>query len=116
MIPDSAIPEGGARSLVMSDVRRIAGGLDAVLANDGTSDSDLSEGRVDFAGIRDRLAAVGVALGSDVSAPVFEAAKTYWKSSRIGNLAMTIAVLAMAIGLGVLSYRDRKSTRRNCSR
>src|SRR5690606_26579624 len=90
MIPDSAIPDGGARSLVMSDVRRIAGGLDAVLAADGISEADLSEGRVDFSGIRGRLAAVGVALGSDVSAPVFEAAKSYWKLAKIGNLAMTI--------------------------
>lgn len=104
MIPDSAIPDGGARSLVMSDVRRIAGGLDAVLATDGISEADLSEGRVDFSGIRGRLAAVGVALGSDVSAPVFEAAKSYWKLAKIGNLAMTIAVLAMAVGFGVLCY------------
>lgn len=43
--PDSAIPDGGARSLVMADVRRIAEGLDAVLAKGGLRESELSSMR-----------------------------------------------------------------------
>ena len=66
MIPDSAIPDGGARSLVMADVRRIAEGLDAVLAQGGLDESELSDMRADFTNVRTRLAEVGVALGGEV--------------------------------------------------
>jgi phosphate transport system permease protein len=31
-IPDSVVPEGGAKSLVMVDVRRISEGLDLIIA------------------------------------------------------------------------------------
>jgi len=38
MIPDSVIPDGGAKSLVLADVRRISGGLDALIAASGLSE------------------------------------------------------------------------------
>ncbi|KGD99501.1 MULTISPECIES: phosphate ABC transporter permease subunit PstC [Rhizobium/Agrobacterium group] len=105
MIPDSVIPEGGARSLVMSDVRRIAGGLDAVLARDGQRGADVPIEALDFNNVRGRLAEVGVALGGDVPSEVFEAAKAFRENSRTGNLMMTVVVLAMAVVLGMLAYR-----------
>ncbi|MDY6962329.1 MAG: phosphate ABC transporter permease family protein, partial [Pseudomonadota bacterium] len=74
MIPDSVIPQGGALSLVMSDVRQIAGGLDAVLANTELSEEALNSGEVDFTTIRARMAEVGVALAGDVPQEVYEAA------------------------------------------
>jgi len=100
MIPDSVIPEGGARSLVMADVRRIADGLDALMEDGQLSEGDLDVMRADISNIRNRLANVGVALGSDVPVPVFEAAKELRKSQNVGGLWMTIAVLAVAAGLG----------------
>lgn len=105
MIPDSVIPEGGARSLVISDVRRIAGGLDDVLARGGLSEEALTDGSLVFSDIRSRLAEVGVALGGDVPSEVFEAAKAYRQGAKTGNMAMTIAVLALAALLGFWSYR-----------
>ncbi|MFN3508592.1 MAG: phosphate ABC transporter permease subunit PstC [Allorhizobium sp.] len=103
LIPDSVIPEGGARSLVLSDVRRIAGGLDAMMANQDASASALVDGQIDVSTVRARLAEVGVALAGEVPAEVFEAAKVYRETSRIGSMAMTVAVLALSVLLGLWS-------------
>ncbi|MCB1463162.1 MAG: phosphate ABC transporter permease subunit PstC, partial [Nitratireductor sp.] len=103
-IPESAIPEGSARSLVMADVRRIADGLNLIVSQGGMSEDDLATMRVDFSNIRGRLADVGVALGSDVSPVAFEAAKSYRKIGNTGTLLRNIAVLAAALGFGFGSW------------
>ena len=103
MIPDAAIPEGGARSLVMADVRQIAGGLDAVLERNALNEEALVNGEVDSSNIRGRLAEVGVALGSDAPREVFEAAVSYRQSAKYSHIAMTVVVLGCALGLGAWS-------------
>jgi phosphate transport system permease protein len=103
LIPDSVIPQGGARSLVLSDVRRIAGGLDAMIANQDASASALVDGQIDVTTVRARLAEVGVALAGDVPVEVFEAAKVYREAARTGSMVMSAAVLALALGLGLWS-------------
>ena len=103
-IPDSVVPEGGARSLVMADVRRIADGLNSVVGSGGMSEEELANMRADFSNVRTRLGEAGVALGSDVSAPVFEAAKSYRMVSNSGNFYRNILVLAAALGFGLWSY------------
>jgi phosphate transport system permease protein len=79
-IPDSVVPEGGAKSLVMVDVRRISEGLGLIIAEGNVSESDLDNMRADLTNVRSRLAEVGVALGSDVAPGVLEAAKSYRES------------------------------------
>ena len=105
LIPDSAIPEGGARSLVMADVERIAGGLDALMQARGLDEAELDRMRADMTDIRSRLADVGVALGSNVQVEVFEAAKTYRSAHRNGEMLMTVSVLILSLGLAFLAYR-----------
>jgi phosphate transport system permease protein len=104
-IPDSVIPEGGARSLVMADVRRIADGLDLVVSQGGVSEDELAAMRADFTNVRSRLAEVGVALGSSVSPAVFEAAKSYRSIGKVGSLLRNIAVIAVALGFGLWAWR-----------
>lgn len=104
MIPDSIVPDGGSRNLVMADVRRIADGLDAVMAREAEAGVDVNVKALDFNNVRARLAEVGVALGSDVPSEVFEAAKSYRASADFGQLLMTIAVLALAVGALPLAY------------
>jgi phosphate transport system permease protein len=104
MIPDSVIPEGGARSLVMSDVRRVADGLDAMMEHSGISEDELAQMRADFTNVRGRLAEVGVALGSDVPVEVLDAAKTYRDANKTGSLFMGGAVLVFALCLGGLAF------------
>ncbi|KJS09100.1 MAG: ABC transporter permease [Hoeflea sp. BRH_c9] len=104
-IPDSAVPDGGARSLVMVDVRRIADGLNLVIAQGNVSEDELTDMRADFTNVRARLASVGVALGSDVSPVVFEAAKEYRSIERTTSFIRNIAVLVTALGFALWSLR-----------
>lgn len=94
--PDVAA-DATAAKLTMSDVRRIAGGLDAMQAQLGLSNAELSELRADVTDVRGRLAQVGVALGSDINAEVFEAAKSYRIAQTYGAVAMSITVILAAL-------------------
>lgn len=105
LITESVIPDGGSQSLVMSDVRRIAGALDLLIADGSLTEDDLDRMRADFTDVRTRLGEVGVALGGDVSPVVFEAAKQYRSSAQTGQLFMTILVLGVSVVLGALAYR-----------
>ena len=102
-LPGDATADVAARSLVMSDVRRIAGGIDAMMAQGALSETQLAAMRADTTDIRARLAAVGVALGSSVSPAVFESAKTYRQMQKTGAMAMAGVVLALALVLMGLS-------------
>ncbi|AKI02342.1 phosphate ABC transporter membrane protein 1, PhoT family [Hoeflea sp. IMCC20628] len=103
-IPDSAIPDGGAKSLVMVDVRRIAGGLSDIIAEGEMSEDDLALMRADVTDVRARLATVGVALGSDVSPAVFEVAKDYRDIELAADFVRNIAVLVVALGFGYWAW------------
>ncbi len=103
MIPDSVIPEGGALSLVVADVHRIADGLD-ILSGTGLSESAIADLRADPASIRPRLADVGVALGSDVPVQVFDAAKQYRDQQHFGSLLMGALVLGVAVIFAAAAY------------
>ncbi|MFY8100125.1 MAG: phosphate ABC transporter permease family protein, partial [Allorhizobium sp.] len=104
MIPESSIAEGSARSLVMADVRRIADGLQVVEAHIAATGTDLNLEALDADNIRARLAEVGIALGAEVPAAVFEAAKAYREQSDFGHLLMTIAVLALSLAALPFAY------------
>ncbi len=99
------IPAGGSLDLVMSDVRRVADGLDAMAAADGLSEAELEAMRADSATVRAHLADVGVALGSDVKPNVFEAAGAYRDAIRTSRLAMAAAVIAVSLVGFALSLR-----------
>ena len=106
------IPDGSSHSLVMADVRRIAGGLEALKAQGNLSDSDLDRMRADMTDIRGRLASVGVAVGEAVRPNVFEAAKTLASAQATSRLMMTLAVLALsAIGAGLAFVRIKPEAR-----
>lgn len=111
-IPSAEIPEGGALSLVMSDVRRVADGLDAVMAKSGLTEDGLATMRADVVNVRSRLAEVGVAVGSDISPAMFEAAKDYRNLKKTGTLAMNLLVLLVAGGLLVWAYTRISPTQR----
>ncbi|TPP09721.1 phosphate ABC transporter permease subunit PstC [Rhizobium glycinendophyticum] len=104
MITDASVPEGGAHSLVMADVRRIGDGLAVLREADAKAGADVDIKALDADNIRSRLAGAGIALGADVPAEVFEAAKAYRADIDFSQLLMTIAVLALAIGALPLAY------------
>lgn len=96
--PPELITEGASLELLMSDVRRVAGGLDA-LVETGTmaakEAADLANGSTD---VRAKLAEVGVALGADVSPEVLSAAQSYRSLTSTGALLRTILTVALAVG------------------
>ncbi len=107
MIPDHVIAEGSSRDLVMSDVRRIASGLDIAVTQGAMSADEASGLRSELTNVRERLAEVGVALGSDVQPEVLAAAQEYRSMVKSGSFFMLIVVLALAV-LGV-SYAWKRS-------
>ena len=111
-IPDRAIPEGSTVGLVMSDVQRLADGLDTAV-REGALTSDQAENiRTEFTNIRDRLGAVGVALGSDVEPEILQAAQEYRERSATGRILMTVLVLGVAVaGMAYAVMRTNKYLR-----
>ena len=104
MIPDEIIAEGSNRSLVMSDVRRVANGLDLAVSSGAMTNDEVNALTTDTSDIRATLGSIGVALGSDVSPEVLAAAQSYRSKSYTGTLAMTVVVLLLAIGGLALAY------------
>jgi phosphate transport system permease protein len=92
-IPDSALADGENRSLLMSDVRRIAEGLNLL-----DRPMDGGDGADDLAALRDDLGSVGVALGADVRPEIYSAAQSYRAKAEWGRMAMSFVVLVAAIG------------------
>lgn len=101
-----------AAQLTMSDVRRIAGGLDAMQAQFQMSDEDLRDMRADLSDVRGRLAEVGVALGSETVPEVFEAAKSYRIAQQSGAIAMSVTVILAALaGFAIAFLRTNRDFR-----
>jgi phosphate transport system permease protein len=110
LLQPADVPEGGSISLVMSDVRRIAQGLDALVVQNIMTAQEAQALRVDTMDVRALLGQVGIALGSDVQPNILEAAKAYGAMQDHAQLAMSIAVLAVAaLGL-LLSFRRLSPT------
>ncbi|MGI3164791.1 phosphate ABC transporter permease subunit PstC [Pseudooceanicola sp. 200-1SW] len=112
MVPETSYETQGELSLVMSDVRRIAEGLDLAVAEGALTEEQASDIRTEFTNIRERLGAVGVALGSDVEAPILTAAKAWRAMDKTGNMIRTGVVLLVALaGLGLGLARANKEFR-----
>ncbi|MFT5787612.1 MAG: phosphate transport system permease protein [Ascidiaceihabitans sp.] len=96
-IPDSIITEGSSAGLVMSDVRRVADGLDLVVSEDVMSANDVLSLQTGQTDIRALLASVGAAVGADVKSEVLEAAQSYRKQTTTGQLWMAVVVATLAL-------------------
>ena len=103
LLPDSAVSDTTTVGLVMSDVRRVAEGLDLAISTGAMSEDQITRMQPDDA--RAKLAELGVALGSDVTSDILVAAQSYRALSATGNLLMAIVVLIMAIGGFVVAVR-----------
>ena len=95
-LPDSLVADATQRELTMADVRRVAGGLDTAVAQGAMTDEEAAMIRTEFTDVRDRLASVGVALGSTVTAPVLSAAQDYRELASWGAAGRTVLVIVLA--------------------
>ena len=112
MIPEEIIEEGSSRSLVMSDVRRVAEGLDIAVEQGAMTAEEANSLRAEATDIRELLGGVGVALGAEVRPEVLNAAQRYRALSSTGRWLMSGLVLVLALGgLGLAWARSDKAFR-----
>ncbi|PLX37544.1 MAG: phosphate ABC transporter permease subunit PstC [Hyphomicrobiales bacterium] len=98
--------------LVMSDVERVANGLDVAVEAGAMTPEQAGSIRTEFTDVRDRLGKVGVALGSDVNAETLRAAQRYRTLSAIGSLWRAIIVIFVGLAGFVVAYlRSHKDFR-----
>jgi len=101
-LPENAISETSTRELVMSDVRRVAEGLEAINAPFGGADPVVNDAYL--ADLREQIGSVGVALGSDITAGVYDAARSFRTLSGWGGTAMSVVAFLTALGGFAVSY------------
>jgi phosphate transport system permease protein len=107
-IPESALPEGASRDLMMSEVRRTAQGLDNAVAQ-GLMTEDFARGaRSDFNDMTQRLKDAGQIVTAQVTQPILQAAQQFRIMNATGNLLMTVAVLAVALAGAFWGLREMR--------
>ncbi|PIE10525.1 MAG: phosphate ABC transporter permease subunit PstC [Rhodobacterales bacterium] len=111
-IPESKYETAGDLGLIMSDVERVANGLDSAIEQ-GLMDEDVARDiNANFSDVRGRLAEAGVALGSGVDSSTLKAAQEYRGAARTGRLMRAIAVLGLAVaGFAFAMMRTDKEFR-----
>lgn len=103
-LPDTMVSEGSSIGLVMSDVRRVADGLDTAIEQGAMSRDEALSMSTETSDVRGRLGEVGVALGSDVSAEVLKGAQLYRTLNATSSMLMTVLVLLIALGGAAYAY------------
>lgn len=119
MVPDEVVAEGSSQSLLMSDVRRLAAGVEQAVSQ-GTikrsAANALAVGTADYDALKK---ATGVSPTPEADPYILAAAKAWQSGNATGHLAMAVTVLAlallgMALGLRMISkdFRARNSVER----
>ncbi|MEX3015290.1 phosphate ABC transporter permease subunit PstC [Gymnodinialimonas hymeniacidonis] len=110
-IPNPYMEQVENPTLLMTEVRRLAGGIDAAIDRGFLSADDASNLASDN-DIRAQLAEAGVALGADVSETVLEAAQNFRDLNATGGTWMLVVVFALAFaGLAYAYVRTHKDLR-----
>ena len=96
-LPAELVADDAARKLTMADVRRVAGGLDTAVAVGAMTEAEAGTISAEATDVRERLAGVGVALGSNVTGEVLAAAQDYRSMAATGGALRTGLVLIVAV-------------------
>jgi phosphate transport system permease protein len=111
LIPANSIADIGSLNLIMSDVGRVAAGLDLAVTERALTDEASRTITADD-NVRGLLAGLGVALGSDVEAYILDAAQSYRKLASVAGWWMTAAVLGAALFGFTVSYMRTNRNKR----
>ncbi|MGR3248407.1 phosphate ABC transporter permease subunit PstC [Pseudooceanicola nanhaiensis] len=103
LIPEDSYAGPGEMSLIMSDVRRVAEGLDLAVAARQMS-ADEAAALSDPEGLRGTLGALGVALGSEIEPTTLAAAQRYRVLNATGTMVRNILVIALALAGFALAW------------
>ena len=107
-LPPEMVAEGGNIDLAMTEVRRLAEGLDLAVAQGVSADGDA----VNPADLRAQLADIGYPLTSDVTEDTLAAAETFRAMSAAGRTAMIAVVFVLALaGLAYAYARTHRDMR-----
>lgn len=119
MLPAEAVGETGTNSLILSDVNRVADGLNIAVAQGVLDAQSIAALREDPSSLRKTLAGVGVALGSDVEPFVLAAAErsrdldARWELIRAGVVILiALAGLMIAVRAADPAFRARNVVER----
>jgi phosphate transport system permease protein len=96
MLSESSSATQSENTLAMADIRRVAAGLDTAVAQGALTVDQAGTIRTEFGNVREKLASVGVALGSDVSSQILAAAQKYRTMTTNGNLGRAVLTLLVA--------------------
>ncbi len=97
LLPAETVADASIRELAMSDVRRVAAGLDIAVSGGTLSADQATSMSTEFTNVREILSSVGVALGAEVSPAVLTAAQEYRALSGWGIMGRTLVVIALAL-------------------
>jgi phosphate transport system permease protein len=103
LILPADIAEGSSRALVMADVRRIAEGMELLVADGVMGEGELAALVPEPEVLQDRLAGAGVALAAPIQPHVAEAASRWRAEMALGQGVMAVAVLGLAVAGFLLS-------------
>ena len=87
----------GQLSLAMTDVRRIATGLELAIETGRLDLDEVMDMRADVTDVRPLLGEMGVAVGSDVTPRDLDAAQRFVAMAQTGNLLKTVLVIALSV-------------------
>ena len=97
MIPQAQIAEGVSESLALSEVRRIADGLDLAVANGALTEGEARDGNADVGALTQTLQDTSAVVTNEITAPALAAAQRFRALSAGGAWAMTAVVIAIAV-------------------
>ncbi|MDP7149602.1 MAG: phosphate ABC transporter permease subunit PstC [Paracoccaceae bacterium] len=97
MIPQAQIAEGVSDSLALSEVRRIADGLDLAVANGALTEGEARDGNADVGALTQTLQDAGAVVTNEITAQALAAAQRFRALSAGGAWAMTAVVIAIAV-------------------
>ena len=105
LLPAAVTQTAGDTSLALSDVNRVASGLNLAVAAGVLDAAAIAALRDDPAPLRDVLAGVGVALGSQVAPFTLAAAEKSRALEARGNAIRTAVVIVLALAGALLGIR-----------
>ena len=111
-IPASMFADDGELNLIMSDVRRVAEGLDLAVGQGVLAADEARALDTTTTDLRELLGGVGVALGSEVAPEVLAAAQKMRAMTATGNWVMTALVLAAGLAGFIVAVRMTSATLR----
>jgi phosphate transport system permease protein len=96
-LPGTVVSDPSARKLALADIRRVAGGLDSLVAAGALTAAEADDPALEAATLRQKMASVRVALAGDVSQETLDAAQAYRSDAAWGAALRTILVLVTAV-------------------